>query len=80
MMGVQLTPPVLYERLVTETELSEQKGFSNMLIGIFGAIRNPTAHAPKITWPISEQDALDIFSTISFIHRKLDITIKTSGS
>jgi uncharacterized protein (TIGR02391 family) len=73
-------PILAINSLLTETELSEQKGFSNILIGIFGAIRNPTAHAPKITWPISEQDALDIFSTISFIHRKLDITIKTSDS
>ncbi len=73
-------PILAINSLLTETELSEQKGFSNILIGIFGAIRNPTAHAPKITWPISEQDALDIFSTISFIHRKLDITIKDIGS
>ncbi|MCD4721817.1 MAG: TIGR02391 family protein [Desulfobacula sp.] len=73
-------PILAINSLSTETELSEQKGFGNMLIGIFGAIRNPTAHAPKITWPISEQDALDIFSMISFIHRKLDITIKIGGS
>lgn len=73
-------PILAINSLSTETELSEQKGFSNILIGIFGTIRNPTAHAPKIIWPISEQDALDIFSMISFIHRKLDITIKTANS
>lgn len=70
------TPILAINALSTETELSEQKGFSNILIGIFGAIRNPTAHAPKISWPITEQDALDIFSMVSFIHRKLDITTK----
>jgi len=73
-------PILAINSLSTETELSEQKGFSNILIGIFGAIRNPTAHAPKITWPISEQDALDIFSMTSLIHRKLDTTIKIGGS
>ena len=34
--------------LSTESEQSEQKGFGNILVGIFGAIRNPTAHAPKL--------------------------------
>lgn len=71
------TPILAINNLQTETEISEQKGFSNILVGLFGTIRNPTAHAPKIVWPISEQDALDIFSLISFIHRKLDIATKT---
>lgn len=70
------TPILAINALSTETEHSEQKGFVNILIGIFGSIRNPTAHAPKIYWPITEQDALDIFSMISFIHRKLDNTRK----
>lgn len=62
--------------LNTETEKSEQKGFTNLLIGLFGAIRNPLAHAPKTTWPMSEQDALDILTLVSLIHRKLDHTEK----
>ena len=43
-----------------------------MLVGLFGAVRNPTAHAPKIYWSMTEQDALDILALVSFIHRKLD--------
>jgi hypothetical protein len=35
--------------------------------------RNTTAHAPKIIWEINENDALDILSTISLIHRRLGI-------
>lgn len=62
--------------LNTESEKSEQKGFTNLLIGLFGAIRNPLAHAPKTTWPMSEQDALDILTLVSLIHRKLDRTKK----
>ena len=72
-------PILAINALSTETEQSEQKGFSNMLIGIFGAIRNPTAHAPKISWPITEQDALDIFSMVSFVHRKLDVAAKVGS-
>jgi uncharacterized protein (TIGR02391 family) len=66
------TPVIALNTLSTETEVSEQKGIGNLLVGLFGAIRNPTAHAPKVTWPMPEQDALDVFALISFVHRKLD--------
>ena len=62
--------------LTTDSEKSEQKGFANLLIGLFGAVRNPLAHAPKTNWSMTEQDALDILSLVSLIHRKLDGTIK----
>jgi len=65
--------------LATESEKSEQKGFANLLIGLFGAVRNPLAHAPKMNWPMSEQDALDILTLVSLIHRKLDGTTKFAG-
>jgi len=69
-------PILAINALETETEISEQKGFSNILVGLFGAVRNPTAHAPKVLWPMTEQDALDIFSLVSFVHRKLDHATK----
>ncbi len=65
-------PLISINPLSTETEISEQKGFSNILVGLFGAVRNPTAHAPKTMWEITEQDALDVLSMVSYIHRKLD--------
>jgi uncharacterized protein (TIGR02391 family) len=69
-------PVLAINSLKTETEISEQKGFSNILVGLFGAVRNPTAHVPKVTWPMTEQDALDILSLVSFVHRKLDGIVK----
>jgi hypothetical protein len=48
------------------------------LVGLFGDVRNPLAHAPKMTWPMFEQDALDILRLVSLIHRKLDRAQKTS--
>jgi uncharacterized protein (TIGR02391 family) len=57
---------------VTESDKSVQKGFLNLLIGVFGHFRNPTAHAPRRTWPVAEQDVLDLFSTLSYVHRRLD--------
>lgn len=65
-------PLIQINALSTETEKSEHKGFANLLKGVFGMFRNTTAHAPKITWTIAEADALDILSTISLIHRKLE--------
>ena len=43
---------------ISETEKSEQKGFVNLSKGLFGTFRNPTAHAPKIEWNMSEEDVL----------------------
>lgn len=45
-------PHLALNSLQTESEQSEQKGFSNLLKGLFGTFRNTTAHAPKITWSI----------------------------
>jgi len=58
--------------LSTDTELSEQKGISSLLIGLFSAVRNPVAHSPKAVWAIPEQDALEVLGLVSYIHRKLD--------
>ena len=69
-------PILAFNSLQTETEVSEQKGIANLLIGVFGAIRNPTAHAPKVVWAMPEQDAIDVFSLLSYVHRKLDNATK----
>jgi uncharacterized protein (TIGR02391 family) len=65
-------PMLAINTLRSETEQSEQKGFANLLRGMFGTFRNVTAHAPRIIWPISEQDALDLLSLVSYLHRRLD--------
>ena len=70
-------PILAFNTLRSETEISEQKGIANLLVGIFGAIRNPTAHAPKVMWAMPEQDAIDVFALLSFVHRKLDNATKT---
>ncbi len=66
------SPLLAVNSLKTETDKGEQRGFANLLIGLFGTIRNPLAHNPKLEWDMSEQDALDILTTASLIHRKLD--------
>jgi len=69
------TPLVKINFLRTDTDRSEHIGLSNLIKGIFGVIRNPTAHTPKITFPIDENEAVDILTTISYIHKRLDKVI-----
>ncbi len=73
--GKRRLPLLAFNKLETESELSEHRGLTNLFRGMFGAFRNPTGHAPKILWPINEQDALDIFSLISLLHRRLDSAV-----
>lgn len=70
-------PYLALNSLQSESEQSEQKGFMNLLKGVFGTFRNTTAHAPKIIWKIEEIDALDILSMISLIHRRLDGAVES---
>lgn len=56
----------------TDSEKSEQAGFANLLKGLFGTFRNPTAHEERRAWPMPEEDALDLFSIASYAHRRLD--------
>jgi uncharacterized protein (TIGR02391 family) len=66
-------PPMLaINPLKTESEKSEQKGFANMLRGTFGMFRNTTAHEARINWPMKKEDAEDLLSLVSLIHRRLD--------
>ena len=69
-------PIIAINSLSTETEESEQKGIAQLMVGLFSAIRNPTAHSPKIIWAMPEQDAIDMFALVSFLHRKPDSAVR----
>jgi uncharacterized protein (TIGR02391 family) len=66
------TPLLALNTLQTESEQSEQKGFANLLKGVFGTFRNVLAHAPKINWAVNRIDAMDALTILSYIHRRLD--------
>ena len=66
------SPLLAINGLKNDTDRGEQRGFVNLLVGLFGTVRNPLAHNPKIEWPMEENDALDILTMASLIHRKLD--------
>lgn len=60
----------------TDTDKNVQDGIKFLSAGLMRAIRNPTAHEPALHWPISEPDAVDILSFISFLFRQLDKAVK----
>jgi uncharacterized protein (TIGR02391 family) len=70
-------PRLAFNALTTQTHWSEQRGLMNLLKGVFGTFRNPTAHVGRIEWPISEQDALDLLTLASLLHRRLDEAVPT---
>jgi len=66
------TPMLAINTLETESDWSEQRGFGNLIRGIFGMFRNPTAHAPRMQWQMHKRDAEDLLSAVSLIHRRID--------
>lgn len=76
-LGQAGIPFLAFNSLRTDTERSEQSGLMNLFIGMFGVFRNVTAHGPRINWNISEQDALDLLTMVSLLHRRLDTVVAT---
>ena len=76
-LGKSGMPFLAFNSLQTESEQMEHRGLMSVMKGVFGTFRNPTAHAPKISWDISEQDALDLLTMLSFLHRRLDTAVRT---
>jgi uncharacterized protein (TIGR02391 family) len=71
-LGSEGNPMLRFNSLATDTHKSEQTGLLNLFVGLFGAFRNVTAHGVKEEWTISEQDALDLMTLASLLHRRLD--------
>ena len=56
----------------TRSQRDEQRGFVNIILGCYGMFRNPTSHEARIHWKMTQQDAEDLMSMVSLIHRRLD--------
>ena len=69
-------PILVINKRNTQTEKTEQTGFCTLLKGIYGMFRNPLAHEAKISWTIELQDAEDLMSMVSMVHRRLDGAVK----
>jgi uncharacterized protein (TIGR02391 family) len=56
----------------TDSEISEHRGFKNLLVGIHGHFRNPRAHTSRILTEENPIDFYDALSLFSYVHRRLD--------
>ena len=65
-------PALAINGLRTPSELSEQRGFANLVRGVFGLFRNPTAHEARIRWGVDKRDAEEALTLVSLIHQRLD--------
>ena len=79
--AIQTNPPRLaLNTMETQSEQDEQRGFGNLLTGLFLMYRNPLSHEPRSTWSISKDDAIDVLSFISLIHRRIDSADASDGA
>jgi uncharacterized protein (TIGR02391 family) len=79
-LGKSGVPVLAFNSLRTETERNEQNGMINLMKGMFSAFRNTTAHAAKISWAITEQDAFDLLTLASLLHRRIDSAVSTKAA
>lgn len=75
--GSAANPPLyLINAHATDSDLSEHKGFKNLLVGIHGHYRNPRAHSSRIDNTENLADFYDAFALFSYVHRRLDGLVK----
>lgn len=71
-LGKSGVPMLAINSLRTQTEKDEQTGLANLLKGLNGLYRNPTAHDPRLKRSISEDELLEVLTMVSMVHRRLD--------
>jgi len=71
-LGQHNSPRISINGLATVTEQDEQKGFANLCKGLLGMFRNPTAHDPRISRIVSDDELLELLTMVSMVHRRLD--------
>lgn len=73
-----LGPYLLVNDLRDQSDLDDHDGIAAMVRGVFKVFRNVPAHVPRVYSDITEQDALDLLTTVSYLHRRLDAARPTA--
>ena len=60
----------------TDSDEKYHEGIKLLSEGVMAGVRNITAHEPILDWPINEEDCLDILRLLSYLFRKLDVSVK----
>ncbi len=75
------TPMLAWNSLATDTDRSEHRGVALMISGSFAYFRNLPAHVPKIGFRnVTEDEALELLTIVSFLHRRLDAAVPTPAA
>jgi uncharacterized protein (TIGR02391 family) len=75
-LGKSGVPALAINSLATPTERDEQTGLANLIKGLSGMFRNPVAHDPRLRRTIADDELLELLTTLSMIHRRLDAATK----
>lgn len=78
--GGGVRPMLLINEYRSDSDVSEHKGFKNLLTGIQGHFRNPRAHSSRIDSDENLADFYDAFALFSYAHRRLDSSTLTTAS
>ena len=70
--GKSGVPLLAINSLRTQTEKDEQTGLANLVKGLNGLYRNPTAHDPRLNRTINDDELLEVLTMVSMVHRRLD--------
>lgn len=71
-LGKSGVPLLAINSLRTQTEKDEQTGLANLVKGLIGLYRNPTAHDPRLNRTINDDELLEVLTMVSMIHGRLD--------
>lgn len=71
-LGQSGIPVLALNKLETESEQSEQKGFMNFCIGFYGLYRNPKAHNARVNDEVKLEHLAEVLVVASIIHERLD--------
>lgn len=71
-------PKLAFNRLSTDSEISEHKGFANFCKGFYGMYRNPKAHSSRKNEETSLEQLAEVLVVATIIHNRLDSVYPTS--
>lgn len=78
-LGKSGTPMLAINTLRTQTEKDEQSGLANLIKGLGGLYRNPTAHDPRLSRSVTDEELLEVLTMVSMVHRRLNEARRDGG-
>jgi len=72
-LGKSGTPIIAINDLASQTDRDEQTGFANLIKGLAGMFRNPVAHDPRVLRTVTDIQLLELVTSLSMVHRRLDV-------